>query len=98
MSKSENLLPSYEESINTKLSYGSTDPTPRGQQLLDRLTLVRAEHVRSVVNEHIWPALERQAVRGIAKSTVALMPADIVGSAQEENPFSSGTLGKQDRL
>ena len=49
-----------------------------GEGLVDTLTTVRATHVRSVVDTHVFPLIEDRASRGLAKTTIALIPANVV--------------------
>ncbi|ORY13321.1 hypothetical protein BCR34DRAFT_623927 [Clohesyomyces aquaticus] len=81
---------------STQLS--QTYSTSRGQQILDQLTLVRAQHIRSVINEHIIPLVEQQAMYGIAQTTIAMIPSDVSLPAEEETKnefsFDNGTQEK----
>lgn len=86
-------LPSYEDSINSAFTPASTQSTSRGQQLLDQLTIVRAQHIRTVINTHIIPLVEQQALYGIAQTTIAMIPSDISLPAPEavKSEFSFDT-------
>ncbi|KAF2195263.1 hypothetical protein K469DRAFT_722525 [Zopfia rhizophila CBS 207.26] len=96
MSRNEKdgFLPSYEESINPN----PTASPSRGQQILDNLTLVRAQHIRSVINDQIIPLVEQQAMYGIAQTTIAMVPSDVVLPTEEteksEFSFDSGNEKK----
>ncbi|KAF2012387.1 hypothetical protein BU24DRAFT_426270 [Aaosphaeria arxii CBS 175.79] len=83
----ETALPSYEDSINAGL------PLSRGQHILDNLTLVRAKHIRAIVDNAIIPLIEDQALRGIAQTTIVMLPSDILNSSSvtEKSDFSFAT-------
>jgi len=90
-SRSETELPSYEDIIGNKRPLQCIDenaePRPlrgQGQRLLDQLTTVRAQRVRSIVDEHVMDVVERQALRGVGKVTVALIPSDTAGLQESE--------------
>ncbi|KAF2240813.1 hypothetical protein BU26DRAFT_191179 [Trematosphaeria pertusa] len=90
----DSYLPSYSESILQQTANLPTIPsTSRGQQILDQLTLVRAQHIRSIINAHILPLVEQQAAYGIAQTTIALLPSDIPlpEEAPEKSEFSFDT-------
>lgn len=85
-------LPSYEESL-----IGNTiqDRRPDGQRILDSLTTVRAQHIRSTVNTHIYPLIERRAERGLSRTVLALIPSNVM--AVDANAVASGfSQGMQD--
>ncbi|KAF2477863.1 uncharacterized protein BDR25DRAFT_4745 [Lindgomyces ingoldianus] len=98
----DNWPPSYEESLkssNTGRSQITRTYSPsRGQQILDQLTLVRAQHLRSVINEHLIPLVEQQAMYGIAQTTIAMIPSDVALPAEEEEKsefsFDAGNAKK----
>ncbi|OCK82995.1 hypothetical protein K432DRAFT_414953 [Lepidopterella palustris CBS 459.81] len=73
------VLPSYEESIGADKT-GDSFPSgaSKGQQILDQLTMVRAQHISSVIDELISPLVEKQAMYGIADTTIALIPSDVI--------------------
>ena len=76
-------LPSYLES--TGLSQTTrTIPPARGTQILDQLTLVRAQQIRSVIDNEIIPLVEQQASYGIAQTIIAMIPSDVALPAEEE--------------
>jgi hypothetical protein len=78
------LPPSYAESANTPFP-----DTPRGQALLDNLTLTRTTHIASIISTHILPVVESQASYGIASTTLALIPSDIpLPVVPEKSEFS----------
>lgn len=86
-----NLPPSYSESQGLSLSSRTTSPN-RGQQILDQLTLTRATHIQSIVNDHIIPIIEQQASFGIAQTTIAMLPSDIpLPAIEEKSEFSFST-------
>lgn len=62
---------------------------PRGQNILDQLTLSRAQHIQSVIDTHILPLVEQQASYGIAHTVIALLPSDIpLPPLKEKSEFS----------
>ncbi|KAF2115285.1 hypothetical protein BDV96DRAFT_460244, partial [Lophiotrema nucula] len=67
----------------------------RGQQILDNLTLVRAQQVRAVIDNDIIPLVEQQALYGIAQTTIAMIPSDVKLPAKEnektEFSFDTGS-------
>jgi hypothetical protein len=93
----DSLPPSYYESTNHRqppLHTSSLPPTPRGQALLDQLTLTRTTHIQSVITTHILPLLEAQASFGIAQTTIAMLPSDIpLPAIEEKSEFSFDTFG-----
>lgn len=80
------LLPSYE---------GVTfqDQRPDGQRILDSLTTVRATHIQSTVNTHIYPLIEKRAERGLSQTVLALIPSNVmaVDEFAIKSGFSEGT-------
>lgn len=78
--KDDFTLPSYEDSLSGRAS-GSTHG---GQQIIDRLTNVRARHIREIIDRVVYPRIEDQAIYGIANTTIALIPSDAVA----EKPVS----------
>jgi hypothetical protein len=61
----------------------------RGQNILDQLTLTRTTHIQSIINTHIIPVIEQQALYGIAKTTIAMLPSDIpLPAVEEKSEFS----------
>lgn len=95
-------LPSYEDSVTGNPTRATrfqnsqitrTQSPSRGQQLLDQLTLVRAQHIRAVIDEHILPLVEQQALYGIAQTTIAMIPSDVPLPAPEpeKSEFSFDT-------
>jgi len=76
-------LPSYEESV-TGNSF--QDHRPDGQRILDQLTTVRAQHIRSTVNTQIYPIIERRAERGLSQTVLALIPSNIMAVDLSANP------------
>ncbi|KAI8938801.1 hypothetical protein NX059_004664 [Plenodomus lindquistii] len=56
--------------------YSPSQP-PRGQSILDQLTLTRAHHITTTIQTSILPLVEQQASYGIAHTTIALLPSDI---------------------
>lgn len=75
----------------------SRSNTHRGQQILDQLTLTRTHHIRSVINTHIIPLVEKRASYGIAKTTIAILPSDIpLPAAREKSEFSFDTDTSKD--
>jgi hypothetical protein len=78
------LPPSYIESTNAAFP-----DTPRGQALLDNLTLTRTTTIASVISTQILPVIEQQASYGIASTTLALLPSDIpLPAVPEKSEFS----------
>ncbi|TID22382.1 hypothetical protein E2P81_ATG11485 [Venturia nashicola] len=75
-------LPSYEESTTFQ------DQRPDGQRIIDSLSTVRATHIRSTVNTHIYPLVEQRAERGLAHTVLALIPSDVI--AVDEFAIKSG--------
>ncbi|KAF2417521.1 hypothetical protein EJ08DRAFT_654499 [Tothia fuscella] len=80
--KSDGFLPSYEESVTGDSTY--TDSRPGGQRLLDQLIIVRAQHIRSVVDDQITPLIERRAKLGISKTIITLIPSNIFVANRSE--------------
>jgi hypothetical protein len=97
----DNNPPSYSESISQQSTTPSI-PGPsitRGQNLLDQLTLVRAQNIRSVIEDHILPRVEEQAAYGISRSIIALLPSDIpLPAAEEKSEFSFDTGGDEKKV
>lgn len=63
----------------------------RGQALLDQLTLTRTTHIHSTITTHILPLLSQRATLGLARTTLALLPADIpLPPLEEKSEFSFG--------
>jgi hypothetical protein len=87
----DTLPPSYSESTSqTHAPFRSN--TPRGQALLDQLTLTRTTHIQSIINTHILPLVETQASFGIAQTTIAMLPSDIpLPPIEEKSEFSFDT-------
>jgi hypothetical protein len=83
-------LPSYEESV-TGNSF--QDHRPDGQRILDQLTTVRAQQIRSTVNTQIYPVIARRAERGLSQTVLALIPSNIIAVDLSANPsgFTQGT-------
>ncbi|OAL01358.1 hypothetical protein IQ06DRAFT_293450 [Phaeosphaeriaceae sp. SRC1lsM3a] len=83
--------PSYTESTGqTHAPFRSN--TPRGQALLDQLTLTRSTHIQSMIDTHILPIVESQASFGIAQTTIAMLPSDIpLPAIEEKSEFSFDT-------
>ncbi|KAF2727257.1 hypothetical protein EJ04DRAFT_517383 [Polyplosphaeria fusca] len=79
--KDDGSLPSYEDSVDP---LRQTHFSSRGQQILDRLALVRAQHLRSLIDDQIIPIVEQQALYGIAQTTIAMIPSDINLPVEEE--------------
>ncbi|KAF2147429.1 uncharacterized protein K452DRAFT_354823 [Aplosporella prunicola CBS 121167] len=77
-SKDNGAPPTYEDTVSSGPDFGGAS---HGQQIIDQLTTVRARHIRSVLDEHIYPRLKQQATYGIAKTTIAMMPSDVLGSS-----------------
>ncbi|KAF1963449.1 hypothetical protein CC80DRAFT_486833 [Byssothecium circinans] len=98
-SEKDNFPPSYFESISqqTPSTSISATSTLRGQNLLDQLTLVRAQNIRSVIEDHILPLVEQQAAHGIAQTIIALLPSDIPIPAPEEKSEFSFSSASDDR-
>ncbi|OCL04773.1 hypothetical protein AOQ84DRAFT_110374 [Glonium stellatum] len=95
MSK-DTLLPSYEESIgNIVPEQDFPVETPKGQKILDQLTVTRTQQILSVIEESIYPRVEHQAVCGIAKTTVALIPSDAMVSQGEDTKSEFGFENNQ---
>ncbi|PSN64239.1 hypothetical protein BS50DRAFT_498578 [Corynespora cassiicola Philippines] len=68
----------------------------RGQQILDQLTLARAQHIRHVIDTYIIPLVEQQASFGIAQTTIIMIPSDIpLPPAPEKSEFSFETGNEQ---
>ena len=89
MSRNEKneLPPSYSETPNF-----SRPTAHRGQRILDQLTLTRAQHIHSVIDNHIIPLVEERASYGIAQTTIAMIPSDIpLPAVQENSEFSFDT-------
>jgi hypothetical protein len=96
----EPSLPSYEDSVAGSSTGTSqinrVQAPPRGQQLLDQLTLVRAEHIRSVIDDHIFPLVEKQALYGISRTLIAMIPSDVpIPAPAEKSEFSFDTDEKK---
>jgi hypothetical protein len=88
------LPPSYTETLHS-LPTGSASSS-RGQSILDQLTLVRAQHIRTIITNHILPHISQRAAQGLAKSIIALLPSDIpVPAPEEKNEFSFDTTNAQ---
>jgi hypothetical protein len=90
------FLPSYEDSVHSGASQTNRFETfqpNRGQQLLDRLTIVRSQQIREVIDSHVIPAVEQQASYGIAQTTIAMIPSDVPLPAPEaeKSEFSFDT-------
>jgi hypothetical protein len=87
----DTLPPSYTESTGqTHAPFRSN--LPRGQALLDQLTLTRTTHIQSIINTHILPLVETQASFGIAQTTIAMLPSDIpLPAIAEKSEFSFDT-------
>ncbi|KAH7410224.1 hypothetical protein DE146DRAFT_342602 [Phaeosphaeria sp. MPI-PUGE-AT-0046c] len=85
------LPPSYTESTGqTRAAFRSN--TPRGQALLDQLTLTRSTHIQNMIDTHILPIVESQASFGIAQTTIAMLPSDIpLPAIEEKSEFSFDT-------
>ncbi|KAH7115177.1 hypothetical protein B0J11DRAFT_126235 [Dendryphion nanum] len=108
MSRNEKngFLPSYEDSLTFTTpsnrfrtsQINRTQSPSRGQQILDNLTLVRAQHLRTIINEQIIPIVEQQSLYGIAQTTIAMIPSDVPIPAQEtersEFSFDTGNEKK----
>ncbi|QDS77981.1 hypothetical protein FKW77_002048 [Venturia effusa] len=75
-------LPSYEESITFQ------DHRPDGQRILDSLSTVRARHIGSTINTHIYPLIENRAERGLSRTVLALIPSNVM--AVEDSAVKSG--------
>ncbi|KAF2876769.1 hypothetical protein BDV95DRAFT_625916 [Massariosphaeria phaeospora] len=100
----EGSLPSYEDTIkltpteHSRWTQTHTISPSRGLQLLDQLTLVRGQHIRSVIDTHILPLVEQQVTHGIAQTTIAMLPSEILLPAPEEESsefsFDSGNKKK----
>ena len=94
MSRTEKdeLPPSYTEVFDF-----SRSKAPRGQQILDQLTLTRTHHIQSIINTHIIPLVEERASYGIAKTTIAMLPSDIpLPAAREKSEFDFDTDTSKD--
>jgi hypothetical protein len=79
------LPPPYSQSTHSLPTASSN----RGQNLLDQLTLVRTQHLRSTINKHILPIVDEQATYGIAKTIIALVPSDVsIPAPEEKSEFS----------
>ncbi|KAF2650934.1 hypothetical protein K491DRAFT_696837 [Lophiostoma macrostomum CBS 122681] len=85
-------LPTYEDSIHSgpsqtphleRLQPNRAHSPSRGQQILDRLTIVRSQQIREVIENHVIPTVERQASYGIAQTTIAIIPSDVPLQAPE---------------
>jgi hypothetical protein len=91
------LPPSYSESTDhaqPPLRTSTLLQTPRGQALLDQLTLTRTTHIQSIITTHILPLVETQASFGIAQTTIAMLPSDIpLPPIEEKSEFSFDTFG-----
>jgi hypothetical protein len=86
------LPPSYTESTGQSHAPFRSD-TPRGQALLDQLTLTRNTHIQNMIDTHILPIVESQASFGIAQTTIALLPSDIpLPAIEEKSEFSFDTV------
>ncbi|KAF2835654.1 hypothetical protein M501DRAFT_941589 [Patellaria atrata CBS 101060] len=74
-------LPSYEDSIRSEDSKTPSSIAhqrrPDGQDLVNHLTNVRGQHLSKLIDERILPLLEQQALYGIARTTIALVPSDL---------------------
>jgi hypothetical protein len=79
----EIIPPSYEESTRQPCEAGSSSKATRGQQIIDQLTVVRSQHVLSVVEQHVVPIVEQQARYGMSKTVLILLPSDIVLPGEE---------------
>lgn len=99
----DGVPPAYEDIIDlsqTRAGQQSritrTQSPSRGQQILDQLTLVRSRHIRSVIDNHIIPLVEQQALYGIAQTTIAMIPSDVALPAEEEkSEFSFDTADQK---
>ena len=88
----DNVPPPYSE-------YGSQAPPPssrssssRGPTLLNQLSSTRTHHVHSVIDTHIIPLIEQQAIYGIAQTTIAMLPSDIpLAPVEEKSEYSFDT-------
>lgn len=99
----QGFLPSYEDALNPISSnpparfqnsqITRTQSPSRGQQILDNLTLVRAQHLTAIINEHVIPIVEQQALYGIAQTTIAMIPSDVPIPTEEteKSEFSFDT-------
>lgn len=87
----DSLPPSYIESTGQSHAPFRSN-TPRGQALLDQLTLTRSTHIQNMIDAHILPIVESQASFGIAQTTIALLPSDIpLPAVEEKSEFSFDT-------
>lgn len=85
------LPPSYNESTGQSNAPFRSN-TPRGQALLDQLTLTRSTHIQNMIDTHILPIVESQASFGIAQTTIAMLPSDIpLPAIEEKSEFSFDT-------
>ncbi|KAF2687822.1 hypothetical protein K458DRAFT_295519 [Lentithecium fluviatile CBS 122367] len=92
----DTLPPSYTESLH---SHPTGSSSSRGQSILDQLTLVRAQHLRAIIIQHILPLVEQQAAYGIAQTIIALVPSDIpLPAPEEKNEFSFDTVSDSQKV
>lgn len=87
--KLETDLPSYEEvTKDERLSSRTSDDVEsqpsrsRGQRVFDQMTVNWAQHVRAIVGDYVMGKVERKALRGVGKVTIALMPRDTASSQE----------------
>jgi len=82
--------PSYTDSLHPLPTASSS--VPRGQSILDQLTLVRAQHIRTIITDYILPHITQQAALGLSQSIIALLPSDIpLPAPEEKSEFSFDT-------
>lgn len=85
MEKSDGSLPTYEESIGQG---SNPDPKlPRGQQIIDDITISRSQNISYVAGKHVIPEVERRAREGQAKTVIVLLPSDIVPQDEESSSY-----------
>ncbi|KAF2753690.1 hypothetical protein EJ05DRAFT_168565 [Pseudovirgaria hyperparasitica] len=89
MPKAE-FLPSYEETIASSVDENAREKVPQEQRIIDRLEMVRSQHIRSIVEQHICPEVKEQTDMGIARTVlVLLLPANSAKTEVEEYRFES---------
>jgi hypothetical protein len=72
----DEALPSYQESV------------PRSSRgLLQRLEISRSQHLQHIISTLVLPILTSRASRGLSKSTIGLIPKEVVSVSSELPPL-----------
>jgi hypothetical protein len=79
MSEDDAYLPSYDE---------SSFQVSSGRAVLDQLTLVRGQHLRSIVSESIYPVISQRASQGLSKTSLALIPSNLLEGTVTSSMFT----------